>query len=106
MLEGGKMGKWKVLCRSEKGQIVMARRVGQTISKKGKNSGTSIRAFRSNRPATVAQTDKTVHARSDKKVSECRVYCSLLHMGLHSCKPDIGAHADPCPLQKAPTVGT
>lgn len=27
-------------------------------------------------------------------------------MGLHSCRPDIGAHADPCPLQKVPTVDT
>ena len=31
---------------------------------------------------------------------------SLLSMGLHSCRPGQGAHADPCPLLKVPTMGT
>lgn len=36
---------------------------------------------------TVAQIAEEVNAHSDRKVSEYKVYCSLLHMGLHSYRP-------------------
>lgn len=48
------------------------------------------------------QIAKEVNAGSGRKnVSEYTVHCNLLHMGLHSQ----GAHADPCPPLKAPTMG-
>jgi len=125
VLEAGKMGKRKDLSEFDKGQIVMARRLGQSISKtaalvgcsrsavvsiyqKWSKEGTVVnrrqghgrprlidargerrlaRVVRSNRRATVAQIAQEVNAGSDRKVSEYTVHHSLLHMGLHSCRP-------------------
>ncbi len=55
----------------------------------------------SNRQAFVAQIAQEVNAGSDGKVSEYTVHHSLLCMGPQTSQ---GAHADPCPLPKAPTV--
>lgn len=41
----------------------------------------------SNRRAAVAQTAKKGHTGSDRKVSAHTMHCSLLRMGLHSCRP-------------------
>ncbi len=59
----------------------------------------SPRTFYLSEKPTVAQIAQEVNAGSDEKVSEYTVYHSLLCMGQ-------GAHADPCPLPKAATVGT
>ena len=52
--------------------------------------------------AIVVQIAKEVNDGSDRKVLEYTARCSLLRMGLQSSQ---GAHADPCPLPKAPTMG-
>ncbi len=100
----------------DKGQIVMARRLGQSISKiaslvrcsrsavvdiyqKWSKEGTVVnrrqghgkprlaRVTRSRRWATVAHIAQEVNAGSDGKVSEYTVHHSLLPMGLHSHRP-------------------
>ncbi|ROL51094.1 Transposable element Tc1 transposase [Anabarilius grahami] len=95
------MGKRKDLSEFDKGQIVMARRLGQSISKtiscgvflvcsgqylskvvQGRNSGEPA-----TRRATVAQIAQEVNAGSDRKVSEYTVHRSLLRIGLHSHRP-------------------
>ncbi|TMZ23716.1 hypothetical protein EMF65_34440 [Klebsiella pneumoniae] len=119
------MGKRKDLSEFDKDQIVMAKRLGQSISKtaalvgcsrsavvsiyqKWSKEGTVVNrrqghgrprlidargerrlacVVRSNRRATVAQIAQEVNAGSDRKVSEYTVHHSLLHMGLHSCRP-------------------
>lgn len=42
------------------------------------------RGVQSSRRAPVVQTAEEVHAGSDRKVLECTVHCSLLHMGLQT----------------------
>ncbi|ROI15445.1 hypothetical protein DPX16_12997 [Anabarilius grahami] len=134
------MGKHKDFSEVDKGQNVMAGRLGQSISKTAALVGCSrsavvsmyqkwsregtvvhqrqghgrprlidargerrlVRVVRSNRRATVAQIAPEVNAGSDRKVSEYTVHHSLLRMGQTSQ----GAHGDPCPPLKEPTVGT
>ncbi|ROL52036.1 hypothetical protein DPX16_23528 [Anabarilius grahami] len=94
------MGKRKDLSEFDEGQIVMARRLGQSISKTAALVGCSLsavidargerrlgRVVRSNRRATVAQIAQEVNAGSDWMVSEYTVHRSLLRMGLNSHRP-------------------
>lgn len=104
------MGKPKNLSGSDRGNIVMARRLGQSISKLEllwDVDGLQFRTYQklskegerrlahvvwSNRRATVAQIAEKVIAGCDRNVSDDNV--------------GQGAHADPCPLPKALEMST
>ena len=61
---------------------------------------------RTNRQATVAKIAEEVNADSDRKVSEYTVHRSLLHMGLHSCRPVRVPMLTPVHRQKCQIMGT
>ncbi len=74
---------------------MMARRLGQSISKTA--------------ALWLDPTDELLYLKLLKKLMLVlmeRCHRSLLRMGLHSCRPVRVLMLTPCPLPKAPTVGT